>query len=167
MMALLVNLNLPVTKWWKLNLNIGGANFVTKGTVYNQRLDQSMYAYRCNLLNQFVFSQDWSAEVAGRYTSRIIQLQRIYEPRYQVNAGIQKKICKGKGSIKLNVDDIFYNLKQRDRITGLNLTEANHINVQDTRRISIAVNFNFGKETFVRKRRYTDNSTDDVKGRVD
>ena len=167
MMALFVNLNFPVTKWWKLNLNIGGANFVTKGTVYGQSLDQNRYAYRFNVLSQFVFSKDWSAEISGRYTSSTIQLQRIYQPRYQVNAGIQKKILKGKGSLKLNVEDIFYTLQYKDRITGIQLTDTYHINVQDTRRIGIAANFNIGKETFARKRRYNDNSTDDVKGRVD
>jgi len=167
MMAVMTNLNFPVAKWWRFNINLGGAHFATKGTVYNQSLDQSIYACRLNVLSQLTFPKDWSAEISGRYTSSIIQLQRIYEPRYQLNAGIQKKILKGKGSVKLNVDDIFYTLKQKDQTTGLQLATAYHINIQDTRRIAIAVNFNFGKETFARKRKYNDNGADDVKGRVD
>lgn len=167
MMALYVNLNFPVTKWWKLNLHAAGANFVTKGKIYDQSLDQNRYAYRFNVLSQFVFSKDWSAEIAGRYTSSTIQLQRIIQPRYQATAGIQKKILKGKGSLKLNVEDIFYTLKQQEQVTGVQLTDTYHINMQDTRRIGIAVNLNIGKETFARKRKYNDNSTDDVKGRVD
>jgi hypothetical protein len=91
MMAILVNLNFPVAKWWRLNINLGGANFVTRGTLYGQSLDQSMYAYRCNLLSQFNFPKDWSAEISSRYTSSVLNLQRVYSPRYQVNAGIQKK----------------------------------------------------------------------------
>jgi hypothetical protein len=49
----------------------------------------------------------------------------------------------------------------------LQLTEADHISMQDTRRIGIAINFNFGKDTFARKRKYNDNSADNVKGRID
>jgi hypothetical protein len=64
----------------------------------------------------------------------------VVRRRYQLNFGIQKKIYKGKGSIKLNVDDLFYTFKQSDRITGLQLTEADHISMQDTRRIGIAIN---------------------------
>ncbi|HLG40927.1 MAG TPA: outer membrane beta-barrel family protein, partial [Chitinophagaceae bacterium] len=165
--ALMFNLNFPVTKWWKVNLNMGTGRFMTKGKVYNQSLDQSLYAYRVNALNQFTFPKGWSGELSSRYSSRIINLQRVYERRYQVNAGIQKKIMKGKGSVKLNAEDIFWSLKQSDRITGLNQTDVNHINFQDTRRMGIAVNFNFGKETFARKRRYNDNGADDIKGRVD
>jgi hypothetical protein len=167
MMAILVNLNFPVAKWWRLNINLGGANFVTRGTLYGQSLDQSMYAYRCNLLSQFNFPKDWSAEISSRYTSSVLNLQRVYSPRYQVNAGIQKKILKGKASVKLNVDDIFYTLKQKDRSIGLYLADAYHINIEDTRRVGIAVNFNFGKDTFARKRRNTDNGADDVKGRIE
>ena len=167
MMALLVNLNFSVAKWWRLNLNMGGANFVTKGTVYNQNLDQNMYACRLNILSQFTFPKDWSAEISSRYTSSVLNLQRIYKPRYQLNAGIQKKILKGRGSVKLNMDDIFYTLKQKDQTTGLLFVTAYHINIEDTRRVGIAVNFNFGKETFARKRKYNDNGADDVKGRVD
>ena len=146
---------------------MGGANFVTKGTVYNQNLDQNMYACRLNILSQFTFPKDWSAEISSRYTSSVLNLQRIYKPRYQLNAGIQKKILKGRGSVKLNMDDIFYTLKQKDQTTGLQFVTAYHINIEDTRRVGIAVNFNFGKETFARKRKYNDNGADDVKGRVD
>lgn len=147
-------------------MNLGGANFVTKGNIYNQNLDQSLYAYRINILNQFTFKNHWSAEISSRFTSRTIQFQRIYGSRYQANAGIQKKILKGKASIKLNVDDIFYTLKQKEQTTGLQFATAFHINVEDTRRIGFGINFNFGKDTFARKRRYNDNATDEEKGRV-
>ena len=166
MMAIMNNINFPVAKWWKLNINIAGAHFVTKGSVYDQSLDQSIYACRFNLLSQFTFPKDWSAEISGRYTSSIIQLQRIYSPRYYVDAGIQKKILKGKASVRLNASDIFYTLKQKEQTTGLQFAESYHITTQDSRRISIAVNINFGKDNFKRKRSYNDNAADDEKGRV-
>jgi len=164
--AIMTNYTLPVAKWCKLNLMVAGARFSTKGSVYDQNLDQVVYAYRFNLLSQFTFPKDWSAEISGRYTSNTLQLQRIYEPRYYLDAGIQKKLFKGKASIKLNASDIFYTLKQKDETTGLAFVKAYHLNIQDTRRISIAVNINFGKETFKRKRSYNDNAADDEKGRV-
>lgn len=167
MMALMLNINIAAAKWWRLNMDLGGANFVTKGTVYNQNLNESIYAWRANILSQFSFPDNWSAELSSRYTSRIIQLQQVIEPRYQLNAGIQKKIWQGKASLKLTVNDIFYTLRQNDRTTGLLNTDAYHINKQDSRRIGIGINFNFGNQSFARKRKYSDNSSDDVKERVD
>lgn len=166
MMAIMNNLNFPVAKWWKLNINIAGAHFLTKGSLYDQNLDQRIYAYRFGLLSQFTLAKNWNAEISGRYTSSTIQLQRIYAPRYYVDAGIQKKILKGKASIRLNASDIFYTLNQKEQITGLPFAASYHITTQDSRRISIAININFGKDSFKRKRSYNDNAADDEKGRV-
>ncbi len=166
LVALMTNLNFPVTKWWRLNMNIGAGRFRTMGSIYNQSLDKTQYAYRINALNQFNFPGGWSGEISGRYSSRIINLQRIDEARWQVNAGILKRIMKNKATIRLTADDIFWSMKIKDRTTGLNLTNAYHVNLQDSRRIGMAFNFNFGKETFTRKRRYNDNGADDVKDRV-
>lgn len=167
MMAIMTNLNFSVAAWWRLNVDIGGANFVTKGNVYDQNLYKSIYAYRVNTLSQFIFKKGWSAEIVSRYTSSIIQLQRIYKPRYQINAGIQKRMLKNKASVKLNVDDIFYTLKQKDITTGLSMTEAYHLNIEDTRRIRIGLSYNFGKEGFSRKRRNNSDGIDEEKGRVE
>ena len=164
--AVITNYTLPVAKWCKLNVSIAGARFGTKGSVYDQSLDQAVYAYRFNLLSQFTFSKDWSAEISGRYTSSTLQLQHIYKPRYYLDAGIQKKLFKGKASVKLNASDIFYTLKQKDETTGLPFLKMYHLNIEDTRRISIVLNINFGKDTFKRKRSYNDNAADDEKGRV-
>jgi hypothetical protein len=167
LLAIMTNVNFPLAKWWRLTMNVGAGKFRTKGSIYNQSLDRTQYAYRIATLNQFNFPKGWSGEISTRYSSRIINVQRIDEARWAMNAAVLKKILKNKATIRLTADDIFWSLKLKDRTTGLNLTDASHVNFQDSRRMGIAFNFNFGKETFARKRRYSDNGADDVKSRVD
>jgi hypothetical protein len=167
LIAFQTNFNFSIAKWWRMNLNAATGKFQTKGNIYNQSLNRTQYAYRVNALNQFTFPKGWSGEIGGRCSSAIIILQRKIEPRWQVNAGIQKKILKGKGAVRLNIEDIFLSSKLKEHITGLSSADVYHANLQDFRRVGIAINFNFGKETFARKRRYNDNGADDVKNRVD
>jgi hypothetical protein len=76
-------------------------------------------------------------------------------------------LLKGKASLKLSVDDIFYWWKNQSALVGLKQATAVQISRPDMRRIGLAFNYNFGKEIFARKRRHTDNAADDVKGRVE
>lgn len=167
MIGFFTNLNLNPVKWWRININMATARFATRGSLYGQSLSQTLQAYRINTISQVTLSNTFSAEFSTRYTSRIINLQREYWPRYSINAGIQKKILNNKGSLRINVDDILWSLKQKERTTGLYLTDAFHTNVEDTRRVAVSFTYSFGKETFARKRRYNDNAADDVKGRVE
>lgn len=166
MVALLFYLNLTPAKWWTLNYHIAGARFSTTGQIYTENLDLHIYTWRTNLLSQFRFSNDWSAEVYAAYNAPNINWQRIVKARYWVNAAVQKKVLKGKGSLKVNVDDIFHTLRWKEETKGLKQAVSYRTSINDTRRVGISFSYSFGKETFVRKRRYNDNTADDVKERA-
>lgn len=166
MIALLFYLNLKPTKWWSLNYHIAGARFSTTGQVYTERLDLHILTWRTNLLSQFSFPKDWSAEIYAAYNAPNINWQRVVKARYWVNAAVQKKVLKGKGSLKVNVEDIFYTLRWKEETKGLKQAMSYRTSINDTRRIGIAFSYSFGKETFARKRRYNDNTADDVKERA-
>ncbi|MES1181716.1 MAG: outer membrane beta-barrel protein [Flavobacterium sp.] len=167
MFALFVNLNLSPLKWWNFNLNAATAHFVNKGTVYTESIYLTQNAYRFNLLNQFKFKNDWNGEISGFYSSKDISWQRITEPRYRFNAAVQKKIMKGKGTLKLSVDDIFYSWKVKVNTIGIKNASSYQTTVWDSRRVGLSFNFNFGKDTFARKRKVGENAADDLKGRVE
>ena len=166
MIALLFYLNLTPAKWWTLNYHIAGARFSTTGQVYTEKLDLHIYTWRTNLLSQFRLGNDWSAEVFAAYNAPNINWQRIVKARYWVNAAVQKKILKGKGSLKVNVEDIFHTLRWKEETKGLKQAMSYRTSINDTRRVGISFSYSFGKETFSRKRRYNDNTADDVKERA-
>jgi hypothetical protein len=165
MISMAANFQVPVKKWWRTNLMVIVANFKTEGKIYGTDLSQNINAFRIQNMHMFTISKSWSAELSGRYTHGIIDLQRALAPRWYVNAAVQKKVMKGKGTFKLSVDDIFYSLKYAEtRYT--NNAEAYHVEIHDTRRVGLSFNFNFGKDSFNRKKRNVDGA-DDVKGRVE
>lgn len=167
MVALMLNSNTNPTKWWMLNAHAATARFLNEGEVDDVKFKYIQWAWRTNIINQFRFKKDWSAELGFNYNSKMINWQRRVDPRIRTMAAIQKKILKGKGSIKFNVEDIFFTAIMQGEIVSIKQASSTFYNQMDTRRFGIAFNYNFGKETFSRKRRYNDNSADDLKGRVD
>jgi hypothetical protein len=165
MISMAANFQLPVKKWWRTNLAIIVANFQTVGKIYGADLTQNINAFRIQNMHMFTISKSWSAELSGRYTHGIIDLQRRLAPRWYVNAAVQKKVMKGKGTLKLSVDDIFYSLKFIET-TYTNNAEAYHVERHDTRRVGLFFNFNFGKDSFNRKKRNVDGA-DELKERVE
>lgn len=166
MAALLLYLNLNPAKWWTLNFHVAGARFETKGQLYTEKLDLHVYTWRTNMLSQFKLPDDWSVEVYAAYNAPNINWQRIVQARYWVNTAVQKKLLKGKASLKVNFEDIFHTLRWKDETKGLANAVAYHIGTNDTQRVGIAFSYSFGKEIFKRKRRYNDNTADDVKERA-
>lgn len=152
-------------KWWSVNYMIAGGRFDMKGQVDDQKFNLQSWSMQTKWQNQFRFGT-WTAELFGTYTSPYVNWQKNIKARYWVNAGIQKKIMKGKGSLKLNADDIFRTNRFDEELQGLKQIYSTRQATQNTRRIGIAFTYSFGKETFSRKRKYNDNTADEVKERL-
>lgn len=84
----------------------------------------------------------------------------------RANAGVQKKIWKDKGSIRLSADDIFHSWIYHNKSIALKQAQFFQTSESDTQRIGIAFTYRFGKEDFARKRRHADNASDEEKGRT-
>lgn len=164
--ALMVSLNLQAAKWWNLSFNPAMGHFQTKTRIQQQEVRLQGLTWRIQCVNQFRFGPTWSAELNCSYTSPIVDWQRLVKARYWINPTIQKKILKGKGSIKLNLEDPFRGMGYREETKIPGLTYSFRDNVQDTRRVGLSLSYNFGKETFTRKRRYNDNAADELKERA-
>lgn len=154
------------TKWWSVNTNVVLAYMELNGKIYTEKLNNSAYGARINILNQFSLKHGWSAELTGFYSSREIGGQTIIKPRYRVYAAAQKKILKDKGTIRISVEDIFHSWVQRDYSVSIKQSISYHTLESDTQRIGVAFTYRFGKDAFARKRRYNDNAADSEKERA-
>ncbi|WP_158644113.1 outer membrane beta-barrel protein [Pseudobacter ginsenosidimutans] len=166
LLALMVNLSFKPAKWWNMNFHIAGARFSTNGKLYNQSIDLQLYTWRTQIQNQFSISKTWSAELYATYHAPNINFQTYVKSRYWINTAVQKKVLKNKGSIKLNLEDIFHSMGTREENRGLVNAYSFRTNDPDTRRIAISFSYNFGKETFSRKRKYNDDAADELKERA-
>ena len=159
-------LNVPVTEWWTANSDILLSNIGLNGETTQSPIHFSTYIARLNLNNQFSFKKGWSAEAGAYYASRDYNGQTFTSGMYRVNAGIQKKIWKDKGSIRLNVDDIFHSWVYQNGSVGLANAQYFQTIRNDTQRVGLGFAYRFGSDTFARKSKHKDNALDEEKGRM-
>lgn len=140
-----VNSNLQPTKWWSVNVFAEVFNNAFYGPLSAVYLNQSATAFSGNANNQFTFSNGWGAELSVFFASRRVNGQFINLPIGALNAGLQKKILQNKGSIKLNVRDIFHTVGSRGIINDIPNATSTFSNFSDSRVATLAFTYSFGK----------------------
>lgn len=143
-MGVSISAQVPVVKWWTAIL-YGNYNYNRyQGTLYGEYLDVDASTFLFNVNNQFNFKKGWSAELSGFYRSKGLEGQVMIMPLGQVSAGISKQVMKGKGSVRLNIRDIFWTSRAKGEI-DIQGTAAKFENVRDSRVAGISFSYRFGK----------------------
>lgn len=150
-----VNTSFQPTKWWSVNLYAEVYNNTYQGPFYTGYLNQSQVTFSGNGNNQFTFSNGWSAELSGFFDSGGTYGQFITLPKGMLNAAIQKKVLKNKGSIKLNVRDMLHSFSPSGTITNLADATATFHNFIDTRVATLSFTYSFGKSANIPQKRET------------
>ena len=96
------------------------------------------------LQQQFNFNKGWSAELSGFYRSKALEGVIYIQPIAQVNAGVSKQVLKNKGSIRLNVKDIFAGGVFKG-YSKYGTVDAKFKNVNDSRAVSLTFTYRFNK----------------------
>lgn len=123
-----------------------------KAKLYTTILDTSKINYVTNFSSQFRLGKGWTAELLGRYMADLLTAQFVLGDYWTLGGGIQKKVFKGQGSVKLTIQDMFYTRLNYGIINNLQNAKGNYRNQGDTRVIGINFTWNFGK-TFETRRR--------------
>lgn len=163
-MAIELNLALSPVKWWNFNLN-SELDFNT----YQGQLPGSFLNVKTTYLylydnNQFNLSHGWSAELSVFYLSPSVDAQFTHIVREQTNIGLQKKILKNKGSVKLGARDIFRGNFSGGYITNVPGVIATYHNDNANRSVTLGFTYNFGSNNNTKKR--DTGSADSEAGRV-
>ena len=150
--SLSLNAELKPTKWWTMmpyaEFNYNKVN----SQLYGFILNTSGTGFSSNLNNQFTFKKGWSAELSGFYRSKMKRGQFEIGSMKQISTGISKQILKNKGSLKLNVADIFNSGKQKG-IVNIQNTVAAFTQTRDSRNVGITFNYRFGKPLKIQQRK--------------
>lgn len=134
-----------IKKWWTL---LPYAEYIyvhTRSKVYTESVNTKAGFWSANITSQFRISKTWSAELFGRYRSDIVDGQFRGVAVSQVNASVQKKIMKDKGSVKLNMVDLFYTRINQGYISSLKNGKGYYHNPNDSRALILAFTYNFSK----------------------
>jgi hypothetical protein len=160
------NLSLKPANFWNVNINYTLARFEVDGMADGATGEAKFNASRLNISNQFVMKKDWSCDLSMNYSSGDNFFPVATLGKLQFYISIQKKILKNKGSLRLSLDDMSYGGNTRERITNFQNTYQYREIKYDSRRVGLALTYNFGNEKYARKRRHQDNAAQEEQGRV-
>jgi len=162
--SLNVNADIPFAKWLSTNLYSEVTHTQYTSRLYTENLDAQGTFWYIMATNSFKFPKDWSAELSGNYQTNMVSSQFTLGARGNVSVAVQKKIMKGKGSLKLAASDIFYTNLNSGTINNLRLTEASWVNKADTRFVALTFAYSFGKA--FQAKDYEASGADSEKNRV-
>lgn len=162
-----LNMNLPfdVTKWWTLNVDVNSYLAQYNGTYANTTLNnRGTYNYNINAVNSITLGKTTSLEVSGHYRTREVygfdSIRRIWF----VGFGLQQKIFKNNGTLKLNVTDVCFSNKISADVRFRDYHEF-FIVSRETRVVTFSFTYRFGNTKMQGARRRA-GGADDLKQRV-
>jgi iron complex outermembrane receptor protein len=165
-LSLNIGTPIPLTKWWNGYVNLNGyyqdvhADF-GEGKV----VDANIYAFNAYMQHSFTLPKDINFEVSGWYNSPSIWGGTFkMNDMWAVDAGVSKKLLKGKATLKLSVNDIFYsqNWSGKSTFGDLYMTVDGR---GDSRRFRANFSYSFGNEQVKGSRRRS-TGLEDEKNRI-
>lgn len=161
--SLNVAMPIPVAKWWNMQTS-ATAIYTQFNTIYREaEYDISAFTWNGNVNNTFTLGKGWTAELSGWYNSPgIYQLFRG-KSMGAINAGIQKTVLQKKGTIRVNVNDIFAMSKFRGttQFQDIDLTVRSE---WGSRQVRATFSYRFGNQNVKVRNRNTGSA--DIQQRV-
>lgn len=161
-----VSYNAPVTKWYTISFYTNAYSNHYKGVINELPLDVTLFSYMFNVNNQFRFAKTWGAEVSGFYRSKTQDAGIIIaKPMGVINFAFSKQIMKGKGSLRLALNDPFW-IQRFSGYTKFGNIDAEIRSKWDNRRVGLTFVYRFGKQMQQQQRRRNTGAASEEQQRV-
>ncbi|GAB3946425.1 outer membrane beta-barrel family protein [Spirosoma harenae] len=157
-----ITLTVPAqpASWWTMNNNVVAFYNRFVGNLAGTSLNAGQPAFNVNSSNTFTLGNGWTADLVGNYQSH--QLYGFFDirPLGQLTVGLQKAMWNKKGTLRLNMTDIFYTSPFKATSTYANYVEKLDQR-QDTRIATASFTYRFGSDTIAPTRRRTGGAEDE------
>ncbi|MBC6699503.1 TonB-dependent receptor domain-containing protein [Hymenobacter puniceus] len=158
--ALTLDVPVELAKWWTLTNNaVLYYNHFT-GALAGTNLNTGKVAYTLTSNSSFVVGRGWSADLNARYQSAEVYGFFTVRPQGQLTAGVQKALWDRKGTLKLNVTDIFYTSVVRATSTYQNYVEQFYQR-GDSRVATLSFSYKLGNDKVSPTRRRASGAEDE------
>jgi hypothetical protein len=114
---------------------------------------------------QFTLSKKLNAELSGWYRTAGVDGVIVSRPMGAVSVGLSQKILKEKGTLRLNVRDIF-RTQQFRAVTRYGNVDVAFQNAWDSRQVSLGFSYRFNKGKVENKPSRRTGGADDEQSRV-
>lgn len=144
-----VNLNIsapvPVTKWWNSFTNLSVFYNAFETVVGGEQIKRASAGFYGQTQHTFTLSKTLSAEASFFYVSPQISDEGLFKMKsmYALNIGFSRQILKKKGTVKLNVNDVFNTQRFRGEYSTAN-RDVSLGTRWDSRQIRASFTYRFG-----------------------
>lgn len=146
-------------KIWDIGLSLGVSNSRFRFNYLNQPVSISQTSVTYSIDNRFSLKNTWWISTFLYGQTRVTYGNQINLPFSYLNLGAGKNILKGKGSISLTLNDIYYGSVTRSE-TRYGNVDYDVYSKYDSRNIRLNFSYNFGN-TQVKIRKRTTGSLDE------
>jgi hypothetical protein len=162
--SLTISFPIKLAKWWNIQTNFTGVYNHYNSIYLGEQLRISQASWNMYANSQFSLPKGWSAELSGWYNSRAFYGLYQAKPMGMVNAGLQKNILNKKGTIRLNVNDIFWTNRFRGRAVYKDI-DFYVRSEWPSRQFRLTFTYNFGNQN-VKGARQRNTGSDDLQKRA-
>ncbi len=158
-------LPIPITKWW-MSMNFINVFYNRyKGEISDVSFDVGRPAWMINSTNTITMKNGWSGEIGFFYMAKQVHGIFFMNPMSNLSFGIQKKLFKDKGMLKLSASDILY-MSRWSGAVKFNNMDTEMYTRNDTRTFSINFSYKFGnsKSQYQRKNSGASDELDRIGG---
>lgn len=158
--GLSVSAPVKIAKWWNMINNADVFYNYFNGNLGATKLNNGRPSVDIRINNSFTFKKGWAAELNGVFNGGGQYGFMVTRPQWGISIGGQKTIMQGKGTLRLNVTDIFWTNLPRATITYDNYIEKWHAQ-RETRVANLGFSYRFGKKTVQAARRRSTGSEEE------
>ena len=146
----------PDTDWRGLILRNSAAVYYNEYKILDSlgNFNTSQVAWNFNSTNTFTLPKDFKLELSGWFEAPNVYGIWRSKAMWSVNFGVQKSILKKKGTLKVNVNDIFASQRFRG-VAEFNNIYLNVNNRWQNRTLNLAFTYRFGNTKMETKERQT------------
>ena len=144
-----------ITKWWNMinNGNLYYNHF--NGSLAGTTLNNGRPAFNASTNNSFMFKKGWGAELNASFNSGGQYGFMVSKPQWGLASGVQKAVLKSKGTVRLNVTDIFWTNRPRATITYPGVYIERWHAYRESRVATLSFTYRFGSNKIQAARRRT------------
>ena len=142
--GLSVNAQLTLYPWWSVTLHTDAGYKKVDGFADGSPIRSRYVSGQFTANNQFRWKGGWGAELSGEYNSEDKDGQFTVYGYWQLSTGVTKQILGGKGTVRLNLNDIFFTYYISADIVYQNVREF-FVQKHDSRVANVSFTYRFGK----------------------
>lgn len=142
--GLAINANVPVTKWWRSNMYVNVYNNLFEGLINNTPVSLRATTLSLNGSQQFTINKTLTAEVSGWFRTGGVEGVFVTKSMGGLNLGFSQQVIKGKGTVRLSVNDVLWSQKFR-AISKYGTVDVKINEKGDSRVVNLGFTYRFSK----------------------